>query len=152
MCIQVLSEFPIIYITCTYMQMNIEYTIHAHIMRNIFVFLLYSYRSIAMWFQIFCITLFSLFFNSTRTTKILSIFCLNGDHYFISKKKDCAALFQCYKFLLNCTFNSVFCNNVMSVWNGWLQQGKNKSKFIGKYMCFLLYRHTCCYMLECISL
>lgn len=153
MCLQVLSEFPILYITCTYMQMNIEHTIHAHIMRNIFVFLLYSYRSIAMWFQIFCITLFSLFFNSTRTTKntFYILFKLWSLLYF-EEKRLCCLVPMLQTFLLNCTFNSVFCNNVMSVWNGWLQQGKNKSKFIGKYICFLLYRHTCCYMLECISL
>lgn len=35
-----------------------------------------------------------------------------------------------------------------SVWNGWLQQGKNKSKIFGNYMCFLLYRHTCCYIVH----
>lgn len=80
-------------------------------------------------------TFFVIFLTVQGQQKILSIFCLNGDHYFILKKKDCAALFQCYKFLLNCTFNCVFCNNVMSVWNGWLQQGKNKSKFFGKYIC-----------------
>lgn len=103
-------------------------------------------------FKYFALHFFRYFLTVQGQQKILSIFCLNGDHYFILKKKDCAALFQCYKFLLNCTFNCVFCNNVMSVWNGWIQQGKNKRKFIGKYMCFLLYRHTCCYMLECISL
>lgn len=103
-------------------------------------------------FKYFALHFFRYFFNSTRTTKntFYILFKLWSLLYF--EEKDCAALFQCYKFLLNCTFNSVFCNNVMSVWNGWIQQGKNKSKFIGKYMCFLLYRHTCCYMLECISL
>lgn len=56
-------------------------------------------------FKYFALHFFRYFLTVQGQQKILSIFCLNGDHYFILKKKDCAALFQCYKFLLNCTFN-----------------------------------------------
>lgn len=104
MCIQVLSEFPIIYITCTYMQMNIECTIHAHIMRNIFVFYSLAIGQLQCDFKYFALHFFCYFLTVQGQQKILSIFCLNCDHYSILKKKDCAALFQCYKFLLIVSF------------------------------------------------